>query len=148
MSKKKRQTAKRKAAGSRRVVWWIGGLFLLIVAAAVGYRLWHVPYAGSDPSRMAGRWQRPDGGYMLDIRDIGPDGKLVAAYFNPRPIHVAHAGWKEQDGLLQLFVELRDVNYPGSTYTLTYDAETDSLGGIYYQAALRQSFDVVFRRRR
>jgi len=147
VSKKKQQTRKKtKAAGSRRVVWWIGSLFLFFVVAAVGYRLWHGPSAGIDSSRLAGRWQRPDGGYVLEIRDIGPNGQANAAYLNPRPIHVARAEWKEQGGLLQLFVELRDVNYPGSTYTLTYDAAADRLEGIYYQAALRQTFDVVFER--
>lgn len=147
MSKRKEQTRKKKkAAGSRRVVWWIGSLFLLFVVAGVGYRLWHGPSAGSDLSRLAGRWQRPDGGYVLEISDIGPNGRAKAAYFNPRPIHVARAEWKDQDGLLQLFVELRDVNYPGSTYTLTYEAKTDRLAGIYYQAAMRQTFDVAFER--
>jgi len=42
------------------------------------------------------------------------------------------------------FVELRDVNYPGSTYTLVYQAENDRLYGIYYQAALGQMFEVEF----
>jgi hypothetical protein len=43
-----------------------------------------------------------------------------------------------------VFVELRDVNYPGSTYALTYDAERDQLKGIYYQAAMQQQFEVFF----
>src|SRR5690349_10593320 len=34
----------------------------------------------------------------------------------------------------KVFVELRDVNYPGSIYTLTYEASSDQLKGIYYQA--------------
>jgi len=41
---------------------------------------------------------------------------------------------------------LTDVGYPGSTYTLTYDAKEDVLRGIYYQAAMKQSFDVYFTR--
>ena len=45
-----------------------------------------------------------------------------------------------------MFVELRDVNYPGSTYTLVYQPENDQLAGIYYQAALQQQFDVFFER--
>jgi hypothetical protein len=39
---------------------------------------------------------------------------------------------------------LRDVHYPGSTYTLTYDPAHDQLKGVSYQAALQQRFDVVF----
>jgi hypothetical protein len=31
-----------------------------------------------------------------------------------------------------------------STYTLVYDPKQDQLRGIYYQAALGQSFDVYF----
>jgi hypothetical protein len=40
------------------------------------------------------------------------------------------------------FVELRAPNYPGSTYTLVYDAKQDQLPGTYFHAALGQSFDV------
>ena len=36
------------------------------------------------------------------------------------------------------------MNYPGSTYTLTYDPASDQLKGVYYQAALQQRFEVVF----
>ena len=43
-----------------------------------------------------------------------------------------------------MFIELRDVNYPGSTYTLTYDPATDQLSGNYFQAVRRENFDVVF----
>jgi hypothetical protein len=146
VGKKKRQTGKRESAGSQRAVWRIGTLILLAGIAIFGYRLWLGHSASGDPSILAGRWQRPDGGYVLEISDIGPNGRAKAAYFNPRPIHVERAEWKDRDGPLQLFVELRDVNYPGSTYTLTYEAETDRLAGIYYQAAMRQTFDVAFER--
>ncbi len=148
MTKRKRQTGKRESDGSRRAAWRVGTLILLAGVAVFGYRLWLGHSASGDPSILAGRWQRPDGGYVLEISDIGPDGRVKAAYFNPRPIHVARAEWKDREGLLQLFVELRDLNYPGSTYTLTYDAEADRLAGVYYQAALRQTFDVVFERRK
>ncbi len=148
MSKKKQHMGKRTSAGSRRAAWRIGALVLLAGIAVFGYMFWHGAVAKKDPAILAGRWQRPDGGYVLEISDIGPDGRVKAAYFNPRPIHVARAEWKEREGLPQLFVELRDLNYPGSTYTLTYDAEADRLAGVYYQAALRQTFDVVFERRK
>jgi hypothetical protein len=37
--------------------------------------------------------------------------------------------------------------YPGSTYELYYYAEKDALAGFYYQAAMRQIFEVVFFRK-
>jgi hypothetical protein len=40
--------------------------------------------------------------------------------------------------------ELRDLNYPGATYNLTYDPGSDQLRGVYFQPALNQSFDVAF----
>lgn len=89
---------------------------------------------------------RLDGGYVLALSDFAADGLIQAAYFNPGPINVARAEWKHQEGYLVVFVELRDVNYPGSTYTLAYDPATDRLAGIYFQAALQQQFDVVFQR--
>ena len=97
-------------------------------------------------NRMTGKWLRPDGGYILELSDAKPDGKLKAAYFNPRPIHVAKAEWRSMAGRIQVFVELRDVNYPGSTYTLIYDAAKDRFEGYYYQALQKQTFDVVFER--
>ena len=46
--------------------------------------------------------------------------------------------------MLKVFVELWAPNYPGSTYTLTYDPIRNELAGTYFQAALPQRFDVVF----
>ena len=50
------------------------------------------------------------------------------------------------DGMT-LFVELRDVNYPGSTYRLIYDGGRDVLTGTYFQALQQQTFEVEFVRR-
>ena len=71
-------------------------------------------------------------------------GRMNAAYFNPRPINVAKAEASQGGGTVSVFIELRDVNYPGSTYNLTYDPANDCLKGIYFQAAIRQTFDVYF----
>jgi len=103
-------------------------------------------FAQAELNRMTGKWLRPDGGYILELSDARPDGKLKAAYFNPRPINVAMAEWRNMAGHIQIFVELRDVNYPGSTYTLIYDPVTDRFEGYYYQAAMQQTFDVIFER--
>ena len=95
---------------------------------------------------LKGRWQRPDGGYVIEIKNIDRVGKMEAAYFNPRPIHVAKANAARDGNTTKVFIELRDVNYPGSTYNLTYDPKNDQLKGVYFQAALKQTFDVVFDR--
>lgn len=97
--------------------------------------------------RLRGRWERADGGYVLEIRSVSADGGVDAAYLNPRPIHVAQAEASRQGGVLSLFVELQDVNYPGSSYNLGYDAARDVLEGTYFQAVEKQTFDVSFVRR-
>ena len=102
--------------------------------------------AQAELNRIAGKWLRPDGGYVLELSDVKPDGKLRAAYFNPRPINVAKAEWRNMAGRIQVFIELRDVNYPGSTYTLIYDSEKDIFEGYYFQAVMKQTFEVVFER--
>jgi hypothetical protein len=94
--------------------------------------------------RLKGRWLRPDGGYVIEIREIDNRGKMVAAYFNPRPINVSRAEAAQEGTTTTVFIELRDTNYPGATYTLTYDPVRDQLRGVYFQPALQQSFDVVF----
>ncbi|MFH0953262.1 MAG: hypothetical protein V1873_02920 [Verrucomicrobiota bacterium] len=95
---------------------------------------------------LMGRWVRPDGGYIVEIKNVAKDGAIDAAYFNPDPIHVARAEAFREAGALKVFIELRDVNYPGSTYTLTYNPVADRLEGIYYQAAIKQDFEVYFER--
>lgn len=71
---------------------------------------------------------------------------MDAGYFNPKPIHVAKAEASQDGVAMKVFIELRDVNYPGSTYTLTYNPENDQLSGIYFQALQQQSFEVFFTR--
>jgi hypothetical protein len=93
---------------------------------------------------LSGRWLRPDGGYILDIRDIAASGQIEAVYLNPRPIHIARADATRDGAALHVRVELRAPGYPGSTYTLRYEPTRDQLAGVYFQAALQQSFDVVF----
>jgi hypothetical protein len=93
---------------------------------------------------LVGRWVRPDGGYVIDIRNVHADGKLQVAYFNPRPIHVSQARVTQKEGQIQIFVELRDAGYPGATYALRYNTEHDVLVGLYHQPAVGQIFDVVF----
>jgi len=100
--------------------------------------------ADSGFERLNGRWRRPDGGYVLEIRGVDAGGTIDAVYLNPRPINVARAEATRVGSTLKIVVELRAPNYPGSTYTLTYDPSRDQLAGTYFQAALQQRFDVVF----
>ncbi len=96
--------------------------------------------------KLKGRWWRPDGGYILEVRNVEAGGKLDAAYLNPQPIHVSKAEASQVGASVKVFVELRDVNYPGSTYNLLYQPGSDQLLGIYYQAAIQQQFEVFFER--
>jgi hypothetical protein len=102
----------------------------------------------SSPSaeRLHGRWLRPDGGYILEIRDTQSGGTMTASYFNPNPIHVEKAEWAEKDGALNVMIVLRAPNYPGSMYALQYMPEKDVLAGQYHQAAIGQTFEVFFTR--
>ena len=102
--------------------------------------------ADSGFERLNGRWRRPDGGYVLEIRGVDAGGTIDASYLNPRPINVARAEATCDGSTLKILVELRAPGYPGSTYTLTYDPQRDQLAGVYFQAAVGRSFDVVFMR--
>lgn len=99
----------------------------------------------TDARRLVGSWVRLDGGYLLTIASV-TDGKVVARYNNPRPIHVATAELRTEGGGLGLYLELRDQNYPGNFYTLSYDAGADRLVGLYHQLGVGQKFDVSFER--
>ena len=104
------------------------------------------PMAATVPGmqQLQGTWRRPDGGYVVDIRTVEDGGTMDVAYFNPWPIKVSKAEASQEGATTKVFLELLDVHYPGSTYTLTYDLARDQLQGVYYQAALQQRFDVVF----
>jgi hypothetical protein len=107
-----------------------------------------VPAASTNPAfaKLTGKWQRSDGGYLLEIRNVRPGGSLDATYANPQPINVAKAEASQDGERTKVFIELRDANYPGCTYTLTYNPTADQLAGTYFQAALQQRFDVTFDR--
>lgn len=107
------------------------------------------PAATPNPEfrKLPGKWQRPDGGYVIEIKAVDEQsGKMDAAYFNPQPINVAKAMATRDGTSTRVFIELRGTNYPGSTYTLAYNPTTDQLQGIYFQAAMNQQFEVIFQR--
>ena len=97
--------------------------------------------------QLTGSWLRSDGNYTIDISEAEPDGRLVAMYFNPNPIHVGRSGWRIKEGVLQVYIELSDENYPGSIYQLIYHEDTDELSGTYYQAVTKQTYQVYFKRK-
>ena len=148
MNGKNKKAAQNRAAATCRTGGWIAGMILLTLVVTMDCRIWenNAAAAEPDPSKLIGRWLRPDGGYLLELSDPASDGHLKAVYFNPRPINVSRAQWQLKDGYVVVLVELHDVNYEGSTYLLAYDPKTDRLAGIYFQALLKQQFEVVFQR--
>jgi len=103
--------------------------------------------AKTDIEVLAGAWVRPDGGYTIAIRGIGPDGQIDATYLNPNPLPFSKAQASRDGATLRAFFELRAGGYGGSTYELIYDPASDRLKGIYYQAVAKQRFDVYFVRK-
>jgi uncharacterized protein (DUF2147 family) len=130
--------------------------FLLCVAAesaiaqdaAVPAAAAEAPPAGPETGfdTLLGLWVRPDGGYLLAIRDVDGNGGLDATYANPHHLAFSKAEASRDGDTIRVFLELQAGGYNGSTYTLTYDPEKDILEGIYYQAVARQKYDVYFER--
>jgi len=145
MSKTKHKTLRipdpRAKSGGRGKLFIAITLVLLVgIAAAAAF----LRGGGNDFDALNGRWVRPDGGYILEIKAVDANGKIDAVYLNPKPINIAKADATRDGSTVKVFVELRAPNYPGSTYTLTYDQEQDQLKGIYFQAVEQQRYDVYF----
>ena len=96
---------------------------------------------------LLGTWIRPDGGYRIVVRNTAENGQIEATYFNPTELPFAKAQASRQNAQLRVFLELRAGGYNGSTYDLVYDPASDRLKGVYYQAVVKQSFDVYFVRK-
>src|SRR5258708_28214641 len=79
---------------------------------------------------LRGRWVRVQGGYVITINSVDPDGRLDASYANPRPLPF-HTAMATRDGnTLKLFFEFRAAGNNGSTYTLSGDWTNDQVTGI------------------
>ena len=53
---------------------------------------WATPgHSETDLKKLVGRWLRPDGGYVIEIRNVRANGDLDVGYLNPRPINVSKA---------------------------------------------------------
>jgi hypothetical protein len=100
----------------------------------------------TDKTKIIGEWLRTDSDYMIKIVEVNDNGSMLAQYFNPKPINVETAKWESISGDLKIIIELKDVNYPGSTYTLNYLPDKDMLAGEYYQAVEGLTFYVEFTR--
>ncbi|MEI7947231.1 MAG: hypothetical protein WCJ02_11060 [bacterium] len=94
--------------------------------------------------KIKGKWVRSDGGYVLEFKQLLQNNTLDVAYFNPSPIHVGKARIYEERGFTKVFVELQDVNYPGSRYTLILNADKNQLIGNYFQATQQVDYEVAF----
>jgi hypothetical protein len=70
-------------------------------------------FSADNFQNLVGRWVRPDGGYIIEIRNVDSSGLLQAAYFNPRPINVSQARLTFENKEPQVFIELRDVDTRG-----------------------------------
>jgi hypothetical protein len=145
VSKPKKKPGARQQPPARPPAWR-KFLIIMSVGLVIGIAAAVTILRGANGSfdTLKGRWLRPDGGYVLEIRSIDSKGKIEAAYFNPKSINIAKADASQDGPTLKVFVELRAPNYPGSTYTLSYDQEHDQLRGIYFQAVQQQSFNVYF----
>jgi uncharacterized protein (DUF2147 family) len=99
-----------------------------------------------DVDVLEGVWSRPDGGYTIAIKSVGPDGRLEAMYFNPDPLPFERARASKQGTTIRADFELQAGGYAGSTYELTYDPASDRLEGTYYQAVAKQKYEVFFTR--
>lgn len=165
--KKRVKSGAAQKKSMRRIFWVVAALVVTAVAALAGYlafsekndstRLQTSTFAqgstvsGTDSTGssqdfrpLIGRWVRPDGGYVIEIRAIDAQGKVDAGYYNPRPVNVSRAHVSKPGAELQVFIELRDTGYPGSTYTLVYNPDKDLFLGIYYQAVQDKNYNVVF----
>jgi hypothetical protein len=98
----------------------------------------------TERQKLVGSWRRADADYVLEIKRVAPDGQIDAAYLNPKPIHISKAVTTSESGKTTVMVELNDRLYPGSYYTLTYNASDDRLSGVYHHLGVHQNFDVVF----
>jgi len=136
--------------GKERSMGRLSAIFILVVGLSI---IFGPLTADSNPAaaepqndlkELIGRWIRNDAGYVIEIKRIDAEGKMEAGYYNPRPIYVSVAKATVENNEVKVFIELRDVGYPGSTYTLVYVPQNKVLVGFYYQAGLGQNFDVLF----
>jgi hypothetical protein len=97
-------------------------------------------------ARLVGVWKRKELHYVLEIKSVDPTGTMDATYDISRPIALSRASAVCKNGVVKLFIELKDEKLSGSTYRLTYNPKADQLEGIYYQSAFKKTYSVTFER--
>lgn len=141
---------KTKYTGKKKKNLYLIYFFIILIPVAYYFLFYNNngEITSKDASEyLVGSWQRTDAAYLIKITAVGDEGVLDAAYFNPNPINVGKSGWRVHEKVLQIFVQMDDVNYPGSFYDLRYNKEKDMLHGTYYQAVAKETYNVSFKRK-
>jgi len=127
---------------NRRNKTGVAFVFLMVLLLAAYFLFFQG--SSNDMKQLEGMWIRSDGPYKIEIKEVQAEGKLLAMYFNPDPINVGRSAWRIQKERMHVYIELKDENYPGSIYRLTYDDQLEMLKGTYFQAVAQQSYEVNF----
>lgn len=127
---------------NKKIILLLGIIVVFIGAVLIGLLF----KTNGAEEKIVGEWLRTDGPYTIKVIELLPEGKLNTKYLNPNKINVGRAAWRVEDDVIQIYVELRDENYPGSIYQLEFDEDNEQLCGTYYQAVSRQTFEVYFKK--
>src|SRR4051794_32407610 len=119
-----RSRPSRRPAYQVLISWWVGISIALLIFAIAAVLVSNsksksttkkslgassaVPQAAlsSAEKQLVGHWLRPDGGYVIEIREAKPDGQLDASYFNPSIVNISRADWKRDESGMQISIEL------------------------------------------
>ena len=140
MSKPRQEQRARQQQHARsrgRRIFFIALAVVLVVAIAAAIVLLRGASGGFD--KLNGRWLRPDGGYVLEIRSVDASGKIDAAYLNPKPISIAKAEATRDGSTVKVFIELRAPNYPALTRSPMISSRTNSRESIFRRCSSRTS---------
>ena len=110
MSKQRKNTRRGNAttprAGARRAAVAAIVLLAVVIGAPLGFGWWRAEQADTPPTapstqatatpspaamaatapgvqKLQGKWLRPDGGYVIEVRNVEDGGTMDVAYFNP-----------------------------------------------------------------
>ena len=134
-SKKRVKSGASRKKNLRRIFWAVAILLIAALGAVPAYLSFRAKNDSKQPQTsiakqghtvsetdsevsaqdfrpLIGRWIRPDGGYVIEIRAVDAQGKLDASYYNPRPINISRAHVSKPGDKPQVFIELRDNWYP------------------------------------